>query len=624
MPDLPQEVLNSDASKVCVIAAPGAGKTSTILIPKIQQVLASSDTTADQVLLLTFSRMSAADLKQKVSTLDKIPRASTVHSYSLSFLLSENNHAIRQRINNILLDFEKDTLIHDLKISFSNKSVHQMRSLLKEFSAGWAKQQQDEIFNEDNFRRAFKQAVINWLIEHEAATMEEIIYHAVQLAGQLPDSRLIDYPKYIFVDEFQDLNRLEQEFVDALGRNSELTMVVGDPDQSIYSFKYAHREGITEFAAREDVDNFEWNICKRCPVSVINLANQLLLQGEPSRTNLLVPLEGAREGQVRFVRKNFQEEEFEAIVTDLAAKLAAGAQPSSFLILTPKKKLGAKFAEYANSIKQEIGIQDEFSFVFAAKPEFSTAEKQRILLLSLVVKPDSLLHFRAYLGMSDEKHFAKEIVDLKAEYGDLRSAFDRANSNDFPVRNTRVRRLCEQIIELKQNIRRIREEETTVDDALESILPLELDEIKSLRMLIDSLREDGDTLEDIYDKFLDYSKDIPTVENGIRIMTVMASKGLDADHVYILGCNNSNIPGQSRPEGLSAFEHRKEQLRLLFVGVTRAKQSLMISWSRHIPLQQAYSQHTPGVATVRHNGNTYTVVGLSDFLIDLNDINWEN
>jgi hypothetical protein len=50
---------------------------------------------------------------------------------------------------------------------------------LKEFSAGWAIQPHDEVFEEDDERRRFKAAVINWLAEHEAAMMEEIIYHAV-------------------------------------------------------------------------------------------------------------------------------------------------------------------------------------------------------------------------------------------------------------------------------------------------------------------------------------------------------------------------------------------------------------------------------------------------------------
>ena len=85
--------------------------------------------------------------------------------------------------------------------------------------------------------------IVNWLEEHEAAMMEEIVYFAVDLARQLPDARVLAEPQFIFVDEFQDLNRLEQEFIGQLAAQSQLLLVVGDPDQSIYSFKYTIRGG---------------------------------------------------------------------------------------------------------------------------------------------------------------------------------------------------------------------------------------------------------------------------------------------------------------------------------------------------------------------------------------------
>jgi len=85
--------------------------------------------------------------------------------------------------------------------------------------------------------------------------LEPVTFHAVDLAKQLAWAPFLDEPWYIFVDEFQDLNRLEQEFIELLAADSELLLVVGDPDQSTYSFKYAHPAGISEFAEREDVEH---------------------------------------------------------------------------------------------------------------------------------------------------------------------------------------------------------------------------------------------------------------------------------------------------------------------------------------------------------------------------------
>ena len=386
MTNLSEKILSSISKKICVVAAPGAGKTTAVLLPKIKQFLEKEEVGNDEVLLLTFSRMSAKDLREKVSLLDKKPVATTVHSYCLSFLLSENNHQIRNRVDNILLDFEKDVLLSDLKVVFPKVNKRELKKLLAEFSSGWATKQQDEIFNEDEQRESFRLAVGNWLIEHEAAMMEEIIYHAVDLAKKIHGSKMIEKPKYIFVDEFQDLNKLEQEFINVLAENSNLLLVVGDPDQSIYSFKFAHRDGIKEFGERKDVESHEWSISRRCPKKVIEIANQVLKQSEPARTNLLQAFPDAIDGLVRLVSKDFQEEEFGHVVADIAERIKSGSNPGSFLVLVPKKKLGQEFSDSANSQRESLGIPPQCEFSFLSRPEFSSDVQKKLLLLVIKEK----------------------------------------------------------------------------------------------------------------------------------------------------------------------------------------------------------------------------------------------
>src|SRR5579862_2605588 len=173
------QVVRSTARRICVIAAPGSGKTTRILLPKTEMILRLDHVEGDDVLLLTFSRVSAIDLRKKVAALAKTPRASTVHSFALSFLISEDNHGIRNRIDSILLEFQKDVLLADVKLVFPAITLPQLRRRLEEFSAGWATRPHDEVFEEDDDKRRFKAAVLNWLVEHEAAMMEEIIYNAV-------------------------------------------------------------------------------------------------------------------------------------------------------------------------------------------------------------------------------------------------------------------------------------------------------------------------------------------------------------------------------------------------------------------------------------------------------------
>jgi len=188
--------VTSNSRRICVIAAPGSGKTTQILVPKAASILERQGVDPTDVLLLTFSRVSAIDLRTKVRALARSPRSSTVHSFALSFLLSENNHDIRNRVDAILLDFQKAVLLADLKLIFPRVHLKVLERQLEEFSAGWAIQPHDDVFEEDDERRRFKAAVVNWLAEHEAAMMEEIIYHATDLVRQLGNDK--EFPRYYF------------------------------------------------------------------------------------------------------------------------------------------------------------------------------------------------------------------------------------------------------------------------------------------------------------------------------------------------------------------------------------------------------------------------------------------
>ncbi len=242
------------------------------LIPKLEQILAKTDVDPKTVVLLTFSRMSASDLKKRSG--ETGVRVSTVHSFCLSLLLSEDNHQIRKRVNSIIFEFERDTLIADLKAVFTDIHKKVLAKQLDQFAAGWAIHPHDQVFEKNEEQRAFKRSVVNWLDEHQAAMMEEIVYHAVDLMDKVTGMKLVDESKYILVDEYQDLNVLEQKVVDQLATQSEFLLVVGDPDQSIYSFKYAHPEGIKLFSTRSEVESYSHLKTGRCAKKIVRVAQR--------------------------------------------------------------------------------------------------------------------------------------------------------------------------------------------------------------------------------------------------------------------------------------------------------------------------------------------------------------
>jgi DNA helicase-2/ATP-dependent DNA helicase PcrA len=455
------------------------------------------------------------------------------------------------------------------------------------------------------------------LVEHEAAMMEEIVYHAVDLAKQMPDAAFLSEPQFIFVDEFQDLNQLEQEFITQLAERSKLLLVVGDPDQSIYSFKYAHPSGIRDFAAGKGVELHSSLETWRCPKSIVERANQLLLQADPRRAEVLSTPASAIEGEVQLVRKEFQTEEFDYALESIAGKIKQ-SEAKRILVLVPRRKLGAEFVSYAESEKQRLGIPESIHFRLSAKHEFSDSEQESILLFSLLAKPASMVHWRAYLGCGDDNHFATEVNVIKGKYGSLKAAIEKAIPEDFPRNKKRIRKVCSAVARAKEFIKS--QEDSPLDVVLDSLFPDGGGNGSEVRQMLLALKEENDTTKSLYDKFVDHIRTLQEDEHTIRVMTLIGSKGLDADHVFIVGCNAGNMPGGRWSEHITDSQHRDEQRRLLYVGFTRAKQSLTVSWSRRIPFSQSKGHNTQSLRTVTHGGVLYGEVGMSDFLQDLRAI----
>lgn len=424
------------------------------------------------------------------------------------------------------------------------------------------------------------------------------------------------------VDEYQDLNRLEQEFIDAIAKVSKLLVVVGDPDQSIYSFKFAHPDGIRGFGDRADVQTHKGLTTWRCPKAVVTYANQLLQQADPGRTAFLDTPDGAGDGEVVFVTKTNQDGEFQHVLSDISQRLSAGAAAKDIIVLVPRKKLGSEFVKYANANKTAAGIGAATDFCLSLKPDFTALEKERLLLLGLVAKPDSLLHIRAYIGLPDATHFAKELHALKTEHGNLGAVMQKASAAAIPAKKVRLKQLATRVERLRAFIK-AHEDSTSVNGAVDELFPDGEPEVAAVRSVLVALIEPTDTLVSLYGKFVDYMRTIPHQDTQVRVMTLMASKGLEADHVYILGCNAGNIPGENRSAHLSDLQHRQEQLRLLYVGFTRARKSLIVSWSQYLSFAQSKKHHTPSVGTVTYAGKPVSKVGICEFLQDLKDVTWQ-
>src|SRR5260370_21792952 len=130
----------------------------------------------------------------------------------------------------------------DVRVEFGGKK--KVRQLIGLFDAYWAKLQHHiPGWPTDPEEQRFDATLRHWLQFHGGMLIGELIPLALDFVNQNPLHPNVPRFAHVLVDEYQDLNRADQAFIDALASDAEVT-IVGDEDQSIYSFGYAHPEGI--------------------------------------------------------------------------------------------------------------------------------------------------------------------------------------------------------------------------------------------------------------------------------------------------------------------------------------------------------------------------------------------
>jgi ATP-dependent DNA helicase UvrD/PcrA len=230
-----------------VIAGPGTGK-SFALKRRVARLL-EEGANPKRILPVTFTNVAAEDLQREMLQIG-VPgceniRGSTLHSLCMRMLSRESVMQTVGRTPRPLNKFEIEPLLCDLSKDFGNKRTRNKR--IRAYEAAWARLQHETPGYAHNASdETFEAALVSWLTFHEGMLVGEIIpyvYRYLKDNPVAPERNLYDY---VLVDEYQDLNRAEQGVVDLLCDVANLC-IVGDDDQSLYSFKFAHPAGIREF-----------------------------------------------------------------------------------------------------------------------------------------------------------------------------------------------------------------------------------------------------------------------------------------------------------------------------------------------------------------------------------------
>jgi superfamily I DNA/RNA helicase len=599
----------SQNRSVRVVAGPGTGK-SFAMKRRVARLL-ESGVSPREILPVTFTRIAAEDLHRElvgmgVPGCDQLS-GTTLHSLSLKILMRNHVLAITGRVPRPLNAFEQGPLEADLS---QHGGLREVRKKITAYESAWARLQHEQPgFTADSDDVTFSRDLLSWLRFHKAMLIGEVIPHLYDYLSSNPAAAEKSEFSHILVDEYQDLNRAEQGLIDLLSENSEVC-IVGDDDQSIYSFKHAHPEGIREWVdQRPNADDLTLVECRRCPTRVTEMANSLIANNSSRIINRqLLPRQENGEGDVQIIQFQTLSDEVEGVASRIYEMVEDGVPPGDILVLAQRGVIGTPIYERL----VELGVATKSYY---AEAELDSDETQeQFAYLKLFVDRHDRVALRWLLGLGGANWRAPA-------YTRIRSYASEQGVEPWEV----LGQLSNQTIQIPYTGRLV-----TRFEEISSLMN-ELESLPDLRSVIDRLFPQANSafvgIRNLADRVIEEMEnedresflsklvaaiakpEIPSEVEDVRIMSLHKSKGLSSPVTIISGCVEGLLPKQPEQSLPVATQEAQieEQRRLFFVGISRVKSSpeegktgtLLLTYSQRMPLADAMSAGISPASTSR-------------------------
>lgn len=285
MPDVDiyqKAVVEHRSGPACVAAAPGSGKTSTLIRRVI--ALLEAGTPPQQILTITFSRSAARTFRSRLAPMTTKVPVRTFHSEALHVILSP---PLSWRLDPLLSESASLSLWHELlgpRTRHCPQAIGPLRDALDPEAVASAielvRVARENPEEHPSLSPVFQAAARAFRIAKRARRVidySDLVLMALDVLERSEDLLALHTPSALIVDEAQDTNPSQMRLVELLGKGAESLVVVGDPNQAIYGFQGADPTAITKFSTRfPGASLYTLPHTYRCSHSVSAVANALI------------------------------------------------------------------------------------------------------------------------------------------------------------------------------------------------------------------------------------------------------------------------------------------------------------------------------------------------------------
>lgn len=596
-----------------VLAGAGSGKTR-VITTKIVHLIERMNILPREILAVTFTNKAAREMRERVALnlgkeRSKDISISTFHSLGLDIIREEHIHFGLHHNFTLFDEYDQLKIIRDIlndQYAHILKSAVNPRECIENVATDISSLKgnllgPDDVTSSRDLKAVYS-SYTDYLLACNAVDFEDLIFKPTRLFKENEDSRIkwASRFKYILVDEYQDTNETQYQLLRMLTSIYNRFTVVGDDDQSIYSWRGAKPENIKTLS--EDypalkVIKLEQNY--RSTSRILHVANTIIANNPHVFTKTLFSnIPGG--DKIRVFKLKSEEDEADYITADLLRHRCEHNNPplSDYAILyrsNSQARLIEKTLREAklpcvitggSSFFDQVEVKDIMAYCrIVANPRDDAAILRVINVPRRGIGADTISklselakqnNYSLFQAMLDPEIMNILNVQQLESLGKFLSILTQLRSMHINKEDVAIARNLTEIIGYSSYLKANVASQSAVEYKLRNVSTL-LEWIEDLvtgkkgespmrfAQAVDRLG-----LKEMMDKKND-DEDI----DAIQLMTIHASKGLEFPYVYLLGVEEKILPHKNSIDDVHGIE---EERRLAYVGITRAKQRLTISY----------------------------------------------
>jgi DNA helicase-2/ATP-dependent DNA helicase PcrA len=605
-----REAVAHTEGPLLILAGAGSGKTR-VITHRIAHIITSRHVPPSAILAVTFTNKAAGEMRQRVAGLlegcglDSQPVISTFHSFCVRLLRRDGDALapIRPGFTRRFSIYDDEEQLSIVKSAYrglglDEKDFMQYRAVLSRISHAKNHQKTpQDLYREASSKENERLAAVFEVYEGALRTanaldFDDLLLEAVRLLRHDNPTREAWNRRlsYVLIDEYQDTNRCQYELMRLLSEAHHNVCVVGDEDQSIYSWRGADIRNILDFERdfpQARIIRLEQNY--RSTKNILAAAGAVVENNKARKGKTLWTESSA--GEMLGLYAAFDAENEALFIADNIEKLLAAEPDDHIAVLYRTNFQSRQMEEALRRYGRKYNIVGGFSFYQRAEIKdtvaylkLSIAPADTVSLLRVINTPARGIGRTTVdqiEGVAREQHLTP--WDAIERIIDSQQLSTRSQSSLVTFRNL-IQELAliasteplpdvlRYILDRTGYRRMLQQEKTPEAEA----------RLENLDELINAATEAAERGESIFD-FLDHAalvSEVDAYDEGapVTLMTLHNAKGLEFPIVFMAGMELGLFP---HSRSMNSEEALEEERRLCYVGMTRAQKRLFLTWAKY-------------------------------------------